>query len=174
MDWTDIWNGIFENRAEVLWLVLLTAAAIQDFRTRHIHTLLLGMGLLLRFFILVWGNGTDSVMQTGYLDLLSLLTVWAKAAAVGAAMLMTGRVSRGGIGDGDGMFFLMSALFWDWESLLFLFLWALGISSVWGMVLFMQKRWSEDCKAVQKTIPFLTCCFFPGVWLVAAKIVRIS
>ncbi len=50
-----------------------------------------------------------------------------KAAGIGVTLLILAKLTGGAMGGGDGLFFLMSAFYWDWKELLVLFLETLAI-----------------------------------------------
>ena len=172
----DLW--IVDRIMKILWIVILFVAAIQDFRERQVSVplLLVGAGMGILGVCLMTGEGYENWMEIGIdAERVDLTVKFAKmqvlriGKAAGAILLILAKLTRGAIGGGDGLFFLMSAWYWDWKGLMILFLGALGVSSAWGMVLLMKWQWSRGgIRSGQsaETIPFLTCCLAPGVFLV--------
>ena len=174
----DLW--IVERIIKILWMVSLFVAAIQDFKERQVSVplLLVGAGTGILGVCLMTGEEYRKWMETGInaerVNLLVKLVEMqvvriGKAAGIGVMLLILAKLTRGAIGGGDGLFFLMSACYWDWKCLMILFLGALAVSSVWGMILLMKRQWSRDgihAGKMMETIPFLTCCLVPGVCLV--------
>ena len=131
----------------VIWFFGLTAAACEDLRFRQVSfvTLLLlavpGIGHLWY----VWNQGLEAV------------GLHAAAATLAVMMLLLSKITEGAIGEGDGLFFLVSACYLDIWDLGILFLGSLGISCGWGMVLLLRRN-------MKQTIPFLTCAWPIGLW----------
>ena len=173
----DLW--IMDRIMKILWIVILFVAAIQDFRERQVSVplLLVGAGMGILGVCLMTGEWYENWTETGIdaerVDLLVKLAEMqvvrvGKAAGIGVILLILAKLTRGAIGSGDGLFFLMSACYWDWKDLMVLFLGALAVSSVWGMILLMKRQWSRGgihAGKTKETIPFLTCCLVPGVFL---------
>lgn len=93
-------------------------------------------------------------------------------AALGAGLLAAGRVSAGGVGVGDGLFFCISGVYLGfWNNLLLLVLSSLccGLFClgyyVWGR-LWQGRGWGE------KTVPFLAFTAIPGIWMTAEAVGR--
>ena len=87
------------------------------------------------------------------------------AASVGAAMILMSYATRGALGMGDGLFFLLSACFLSFQEELLLFFLGLGLSSVWSMGIVLCAFFAgRDTRS--RTIPFLACVWPAGVWLV--------
>lgn len=171
---------IVERMMKILWMVVLIEAAFQDFRERRVSVplLLVGAGMGILGACLMTGAQYGIWMESGIAaESVDLMVKFAKmqvlrigkAAGIGAILLILAKLTRGAIGGGDGLFFLMSAWYWDWKDLMILFLGALGVSSAWGMVWLMKRQWSRGgghAAKTMETIPFLTCCLAPGVFLV--------
>lgn len=133
-----------------LWLVMLTVAAWEDLRERQVS-----MMLLMCFFIPGMWN---MCIADGKVHWWAMLT--------GLGMLLLSKVTDGSLGKGDGCFFLVSACYLNFKEINLLFLGSLGISCVWAMVLLVKRYWTKDMGKVKDTIPFLTCAWPVGVWLV--------
>lgn len=169
-----------ERIMKILWMVILIAAAYQDLRERQVSVplLVIGAGMGILGSCLMAGEMYRGMLEIRIdaerVDLLvKAVKIPAarigKAAGIGGTMLILAKLTRGAIGCGDGLFFLMSACYWDWKYLMVLFLGALGVSSAWGMILLMKRQWSRGgihAGKMVETIPFLTCCLVPGVYLV--------
>ena len=79
-------------------------------------------------------------------------------------MLLTAWATGGALGAGDGLFFLMSACYLDLRETAFLLLAGLGISGIWSMAVILQSHMGSGRRP--GTVPFLTCVWLPGVWLI--------
>ncbi len=132
------------------WLTGGTLAAWEDIRSRRFSLRLL----------LIW-----TVSGIGFMCLLSegamfpVLVRFAESSIVGVSLLLLSRITRGAIGKGDGLFFLMSAFYLEVEEVTVMFLGGLGIGCIWGAVLRM-------AFTKKNTIPFLACIWPVGFWLV--------
>ena len=169
-----------ERIMKILWMVILIAAAYQDLRERQVSGMLLVCGAVagMAGYCLMAEEMYRGMLETRIdaerVDLMvKAVRIPAarigKAAGIGGTMLILAKLTQGAIGCGDGLFFLMSACYWDWKYLMALFLGALGVSSAWGMILLMKRQWSRGgihAGKMMETIPFLTCCLVPGVCLV--------
>lgn len=134
------------------WLLGMTLAAWEDLRSRELPYWIPAVWLI---------PGTVYAVANGFMNHLG-------AAAVGAAMLLLSRATRGALGEGDGLFFLMSACYLDFGETVVLFLAGLGISCVWSMGILLRSRWRMS-RCAGESVPFLTCVWLPGVWLVCRK-----
>lgn len=135
-----------------IWLLCLTIAALEDLKTRQVSLILFLAGAIPGILNL-YNYGADISAH-----------LW--AALAGIVMLMLSRITEGALGEGDGWFFLLSALYWDAEKVLLLFSGGLVIGCIWGMGLFMHGRWSGNRKKTNASIPFLACVWPVGVWMV--------
>ena len=166
-----------ERSMKILWMVLLIVAAYQDFRERQVSVRWLACGAAAGMIgcCLMAGERYQGMLETGInVERVSLLmnivkiqiVRIGKAAGIGIALLILAKLTRGAMGGGDGLFFLMSAFYWDWKELLVLFLETLAISSAWGIALLMKRQWNRagtPSVRWKETIPFLTCCLIPGI-----------
>lgn len=134
------------------WMLGLTLAALEDWEKRELPYWLLWLWLVPGICNVAAGD------------------VWQHlgAASVGAGMLLVSFATRGALGAGDGLFFLMSACYLDLRETVFLFLIGLGISAFWSMALFMRGCLTASGRE-RGTIPFLTCAWLPGLWLVCSR-----
>jgi len=132
-----------------VWLVGLTLAAWEDVRYRQISILVL-------FFLGVFGLW--NLYEAWNLGV-SVLGQYLAAASIGIVMLLLSKATKGALGDGDGLFFLISACYLMLDEIVILFLGSLGIACIWGMMLFLKKRWNT-------TIPFLSCAWPVGMMIV--------
>ena len=134
-----------------IWVIFLTCAAWEDWKSRKISMVLLWIAA----FLGLW-NLCDA-------------DIWIhlRAAWIGTAMLAVSKATRGALGEGDGWFFLVSACYLSLKEIVLLLLGSLGIGCIWGMALFMYGRWSGRSEISRATLPFLTCAWPVGVWLAA-------
>ena len=137
-----------------LWWLVLSLAAAEDFRSRRISLELLAAGL-------VFGSVRLTAMIAAGSDVATHL----RAFCIGLAMLILSRATRGAIGEGDGLFFLLTACFLNLGETVIFFLASLAVSCLWGICCIAkglytgQSRWKES-------IPFLTCAWLPGLWII--------
>ncbi len=129
------------------WLAGLTLAAGEDLRSREFPWWILWLWLI---------PGAANLLLTDTADHLL-------AAGVGLVMLLLSKATEGALGEGDGLFFLLSACYLGFLETAALFLASLGVSCIWGISLLLRERWKGGA---METVPFLACAWFPGVWLV--------
>ena len=156
-----------ERSMKILWMVLLVVAAYQDFRERQVSVMWMVCGAAAGMIgcCLMAGERYQDMLETGIdaervsllMNIVKIQIVRiGKAAGIGIALLILAKLTRGAMGGGDGLFFLMSAFYWD----------TLAISSAWGMALLMKRQWNRagtPSVRWKETIPFLTCCLVPGI-----------
>ncbi len=132
-----------------IWLVFLIMAAWSDVRTRSVSVCLLAFPLL---------PGIIHAFSTGIAEHLA-------AAAAGLLLLLISRATDGSLGEGDALFFLMSACYFDLAELAMMFIMSLCIGGLWSMVIIMKNRLrGTGCRG--ETVPFLACVLLPGIWTV--------
>lgn len=131
------------------WLLCLMLAAWEDLRSRELPYKILWLGLI---------PGIVTMWTTDIREHLC-------AAAVGTVLLIISKMTRGAIGEGDGLFFLLTACYLGFLETATLFLAGLGISCVWSMVILIKWRFAGS-DSTMDTVPFLTCALLPGIWLV--------
>ena len=132
------------------WLLCLTAVALADLKTRQVSFGVLFAGMV---------PGLWNLCNT---DIES--HIW--SISIGIFMLVLSRITEGALGEGDGWFFLLCALYWEILDVWILLLGGLGIGCIGGAGLFLYKSWTGSIKKVNATIPLLTCIWPVGVWLV--------
>ena len=132
-----------------IWVICLTCAAWEDWKSRKISMVLLCIAALPG----IWNMCVSDIWMH------------LRAAWIGIVMLAVSKATRGALGEGDGWFFLLSACYLEQKELVLLLLGSLGIGCVWGMALLMYGRWSGKYEAARETIPFLTCAWPVGIWL---------
>lgn len=144
-----IWKGLF--------LVFLLAAAMQDIREKQVDVriyLVFGVSAL----VLGVGRWLGQGEVYGVLE-------HAAGMVPGLLLLGAGRISRGGIGTGDGCFFLVSGLmlgFWENLALLCYSTLCCGVFCLGYFVWAKQKQGEHIGK---RTVPFLPFAILPGIWL---------
>ncbi len=135
-----------------LFAVFLVLAAWQDLRSRS-----LGKGFLLLFGL---AGGALCLIEgrTWYLT--------AGSVSAGILLLLASRLTGGGIGEGDGWFFVVAGLFLKPEETYFLLFSGLFIGSVFGlcMAVFMMGKGGGFRKM---RIPFLPFLLPAGLWMCA-------
>lgn len=144
-----VWRGLF--------LCFLLAAAWQDFRRRRVE-----IRIYLIFGVLAAALGICRWLALG--EAYGLLEHMA-GSALGGGLLAAGAASRGGIGAGDGCFFLVSGLmlgFWENLALLCYSTLCCGLFCL-GYLVWCRVKGGEH--AGKRTVPFLPFAVLPGVWL---------
>ncbi len=132
------------------WLLGLTLAAWEDLRSREFPYWIFWLWLI---------PGIGHAVTDGFLGHL-------EAASVGVGLLLVSRATRGALGQGDGLFFLLSACYLDLREIGLLLMMSLGISSIWSMVIVLRSCMSQTGGSRGRTIPLLACTWLPGLWLV--------
>lgn len=137
--------------AETIFICMLILAAWQDLKTGTIDICLLivfgCIGLLLHLSSdLLW---YDRIASSG----------------IGVILLILNKLTNGGIGEGDGWFFVVTGLYLDWERNLLLFLGGLGICFLWSLPLAVQAILRKGCGR-KRELPFLPFLLPAGIWMV--------
>ncbi len=78
---------------------------------------------------------------------------------IGFLLLWLGRLTGGGIGDGDGWFFVVLGLYIDWKPSIYILLWGLGFSFWTSLFLVVRNCWKKEKR--RRTLPFLSL-LLPG------------
>ena len=132
---------------DCLFSVILLFAAWQDWRWRSLSMrFLLAAGMV--------GIGLSAVLNRTLLQVVS-------SAAIGVLLLLLSKWTEGGIGEGDGWFFVVSGCYIDWQDNLCLFLSGLFLCfglSLCFIVLRLLKR-----KRNHVTVPFLPFLLPAGI-----------
>ena len=113
-----------ERSMKILWMVLLIVAAYQDFRERQVSVMWMVCGAAAGMIgcCLMAGERYQGMLETGIdaervsllMNIVKIQIVRSgKAAGIGIALLILAKLTRGAMGGGDGLFFLMSAFYWD-------------------------------------------------------------
>lgn len=131
------------------WLLGLTLAAWEDLRSREFPYWIFWLWLI---------PGIGYAVADGILKHLA-------AASVGVGLLLVSRATRGALGLGDGLFFLLSACYLDLREIGLLLMMSLGISGIWSMVVILKSCMTQTDGSRSRTIPFLVCTWLPGLWL---------
>ena len=116
-----------ERSMKILWMVLLVVAAYQDFRERQVSVMWMVCGAAAGMIgcCLMAGERYQDMLETGIdaervsllMNIVKIQIVRiGKAAGIGIALLILAKLTRGAMGGGDGLFFLMSAFYWDWKA----------------------------------------------------------
>ena len=131
------------------WFLCLTAGAISDARDRTVSCRLLAVCGAAGMIRAMTGEFPEHI----------------PGMAVGAAMLLLGRMTGGAVGEGDGWFILASAGYLTIEEIWILVGGGLAVSWIlsMGLILYKARRGENWRKA---TLPLLTCMWPAGVWLV--------
>ena len=87
------------------------------------------------------------------------------SAAVGTFLLILGQITDGGIGEGDGWFFIVTGFFLEPAENFMLFLSGLIFCSVYSLA-YMAASFIGGVGVRQKRLPFLPFLLPVGLWLV--------
>lgn len=133
-----------------IFLLFLFGAAWQDARRKKISaSLLWGFGLAGAAGCIIFQRDPALVFMS---------------AAVGGGILILSRITEGGIGEGDGWFFVVSGLFLNpWENLL-LFLSGLFLSALCGLLVLAVSFLSQTSMRGQR-MAFLPFLVPGGIWI---------
>lgn len=83
---------------------------------------------------------------------------------IGVMILIVSRLTNGGIGEGDGWFFMISGLFLDVQKNSMLFLSGIFASGIFGLILAAASFWKGEIRG--KSFPFLPFLIPGGIWAV--------
>lgn len=141
-----------------LFLCFLLAAAWQDLRNKQVDVCI----------FVVFGAAAAVLGVVQWLVLGEDYSVPGHLAgcALGGILLAAGIASRGGIGTGDGWFFLVSGLMLGfWENLALL-CYSTLCCGIFCLGYFVWCRIQKGENAGKRTVPFLPFAVLPGIWLV--------
>lgn len=139
--------------------VFLGICSLEDFRRKAVHMSLIGAGGAYALILFV-------LMQAGSAQIISFSQLVLRFSA-GAAVLLFSGITKGGIGEGDGLVFLILGLFLDGWMVLEVFVTALFLSAgAAGFLLVFRKKSGRD------RIPFLP--FAEAAYLMILLAGRIS
>lgn len=148
------------------WLfgVFLAVAAGQDLKRKRVDI----------WIYLLFGTLAAAVLIGSQSGRMTECEIWLKGLAEavwclcpGLVLLGFGRVSRGGIGVGDGCFFLVSGLLLSfWENMMILGYGTLlcGLYSL-GYLVWKRMKRGTPADVRRHKIPFLPFLLPPGIWL---------
>ena len=135
---------------ETIFIIMLILAAWQDLKTGSIE---------LRFLILF---GCVGLLLHWSTDVL-----WYERLAscgIGAILLILHGLTNGGIGEGDGWFFVVTGMYLDWEKNLLLFIAGLGLCFIWSLPLAVQAIIRKG-NGRKRELPFLPFLLPAGIWI---------
>ncbi len=155
------------ERLKIRWIVfavfLLTAAA-QDFKRQQVK---LWVYILFGLLALIWDGYLWRTADVGF--------SWNRhlaSCSIGICLYLAGRLLEGGIGAGDGLFFLISGLMLDFSENLAVMCMGVMLCGLYGMVLFVwnQIYWKKNVRKL--SIPFLPFAAIPGIWMAGMELWR--
>ena len=136
----------------------MLTAAIQDFRKKEVELWVFALFGAAAFLmnVYVWIAAETAPLWQEHLLSCSL----------GAGMLLLGKLSQGGIGAGDGLFFLTSGLMLRfWENLTILCA-GVFLGGMYGLAVFGWNQMYGKQNVCKMTIPFLPFAAVTGIWMV--------
>ena len=135
---------------KIIFLIILGYAVWMDLRTKELSgTFLLGAACVGAVVLAVWGPAGENWQETIF------------ACGIGGILLFISRLIGGGIGEGDGWFFIVTGLFLDVSVNLILFLTGLGLCFVVSLPLAVKSTITRR-KTALPFIPFLVPA---GMWI---------
>jgi len=139
---------------EGTFLLVLIWAAWQDWKRRSIslNGLLTAGSIGFIFTVLLERSCTQIVMSCG----------------IGILLLILGKCTDGGIGDGDGWFFLVSGLYMDWQENLRLFLSGLFLCFGVSLILIVKGRLGRGRRGMK--LPFLPFLLPTGIEMISVTL----
>ncbi|MCI8888174.1 MAG: hypothetical protein HFG70_08825 [Hungatella sp.] len=128
------------------WFFCLTWAAVSDLKTRSISCHLLAV-CGIAGMIWAWRRGPADCVA---------------GLPAGCMLLALSRITKGGVGSGDGWFVLASAGYLTVEEIWGLLLGGMGVGWVWSIGLILYRVWTKS-DIHRDTIPLLTCMWPVGL-----------
>lgn len=134
----------------------LMTAAVQDWNKKQVevwvYQLFGGLALMTGFCRILAGT------EPGWMEM-------AGSFCIGLCMLGAGMVSCGGIGSGDGCFFLVSSLLLRFRENLMLLCYGTVLCGIYCLGYLVWCRWHSVGYAGKRIVPFLPFLVPPGIWL---------
>ena len=134
----------------MVFITILLIAVYRDLRTRTLSRRFLVVSMVLGSLMGIWEH-------RNWLD-------WVLSCGIGVLLLGMAHVSGGGIGEGDGWFFVVTGMFLQWKENLWLFLSGLLFCFVWCLPLAVLTV-VRNGKGRKREIPFLPFLLPGGIWL---------
>ena len=131
------------------YMGFLMIAAVQDYRRKQIDLWVFGVF----GFLIAGGNVCLYIAAKEYFRLADM----AAGAGIGILLLGISAASHGGIGAGDGCFFIISGLALGFWSNLIVFSFAALLCGIWCLLLLVRLRFSgkKNENLRKKTVPFI-------------------
>lgn len=140
----------------MIFLSILFSGAVMDMKEKALDNHFLAAAGLIGIF---YGGISGFDGRDFYEIILS--------SGIGILILLLGRITGGGIGEGDGWFFVISGLFLNiWENIV-LFMSGLSACSIYSLGVIMISFFRG--KQPEKSFPFLPFLIPGGVWLICIK-----
>lgn len=156
----------------MLLLAFMFLCALEDLRKRKIPLWLCVFFMLL--FLLLRGSAVyppwpgekgqplADVLFWGFAETASLFSVGI-GCGLGLGLMLLSRMSGGAVGMGDGVYFLITGIYLGGAKNLQLFLAALLLAALWGLVYYFAGLLKGCCRGRTK-LPFLAFAFLAGLW----------
>ena len=139
-----------------LFFLFLGAAAWQDLRTRSIGLEILAAGAIAGLIVCA-GAGRSA----GEIFL---------AMIPGAGILLLSFFTDGMMGEGDGLFFLVSGLFLEWQEVILLFISGQIFCSIFGLTVAVSAFWGAKNGNIRKMrLPFLPFLLPMAMWMAVMR-----
>lgn len=137
----------------MIFLIILLLAAGMDIRTQALDSRFLFVSGLAGILI----GGITGFQGRNPIEI-------AASCSIGVGILLISRLTEGGIGEGDGCFFIISGLFLDVGRNYILFLSGIFAGGIYGLAMTVFAFWKGNLKT--KRMPFLPFLIPGGIWAV--------
>ena len=142
---------------KMVFLIILSYAVWMDLRTRELSgTFLLAAACVGAVVLAIWGPAGKNWQETIF------------ACGVGGVLLLISRLTGGGIGEGDGWFFVVSGLFLSPGENGLLLLSGIFLSGIFSLLYVVAGVLSGTWQRRGKRFPFLPFLLPAGLWIMFA------
>lgn len=139
---------------KIVFLGILCCAAGMDLKRKELSIqFLLVVGCIGILRLMVMGVNGEVFKET-------LL-----ASSIGVMILGISRMTGGGIGEGDGWFFLVLGLFLSPQESIWLFLSGVILCGMFSLLYVTISIWNGEAQKQGKSVPFLPFLLPGGVWI---------
>lgn len=144
---------VIDMISKILFLIFLVTAAWQDYQTKEVDGWIFAAAGIVGMVVCSVScfAGRRTCLDVGL------------SFGVGIGLLVFRQLANGGIGDGDGWFFLVSGLYLSGLENLGLFLSGLCICFLWSLPLAVMAIWTNG-KGRKRELPFLPFLLPAGIW----------
>lgn len=142
---------------KIIFLIILGYAVWMDLRTKELSgTFLLGAACVGAVVLAVWGPAGENWQETIF------------ACGIGGILLFISRLIGGGIGEGDGWFFVVAGLFLSPGENGLLLLSGIFLSGIFSLLYVVAGALNGTWQRHRKSFPFLPFLLPAGLWITFA------